>query len=642
LVPDVAQDRGLAVIAREAAGSPSFDVGKQYAVIIGIDKYQEWPGLHSAVSEAKAIKQVLAERYYIDEFYELYDQDASAANIRKLFLEILPTQLGIHDSLLVFYAGHGQLDASKTGFWIACDGSKDIYSQSGWIPNAQLRNMLDQLKAQRILILADACFAGDFLNVNRGASPTVDSAYFRRALQLTARQVLSSGASETVPDQSEFGRQLFNLLERNIEPLLDPVSMYERIRLGVTQTEPLLGSLPGNEQGASFVLFLRTGASESSPTAATSTPPTTPTITITRSYGSLAVSVATAGTLYLDGKPMGDLPAGAKATLDTVEVGDRNIEMHYANGQVEQKSVEAKENELTLVSFILKPAPSMAVKADNMVFVQGGTFSMGASFVNWDPPHQVTLSSYYIDKYDVTVADFRAFVDATGYVTQAERIGGGKVASISGKWPLPGEYVNKTDATWKNPYFVQSDNDPVVEVSWYDAIEYCNWVSIQEGRQSVYKINGTDVAADWSANGYRLPTEAEWLYAAQGGLIGRAKDAKTGYLSPSSLDSFAWYNSNSGGKTHPVGQKSPNLLGLYDMIGDVWQWCWDWNAASTSAAQTDPHGAPTGQYRLICGGSWIDDTGLLHGEEQSNGMLYRICYKPLFITNLNGFRLVHQ
>jgi len=104
LAPDVAQDRGLAVIAREAAGSPDFDVGKQYAVIIGIDKYQEWPGLHSAVSEAKAIKQVLSERYYIDDFFELYDQDASAANIRKLFLETLPARLGIHDSLLVFYA----------------------------------------------------------------------------------------------------------------------------------------------------------------------------------------------------------------------------------------------------------------------------------------------------------------------------------------------------------------------------------------------------------------------------------------------------------------------------------------------------------------------------------------------------------
>ncbi|HEY9054064.1 MAG TPA: PEGA domain-containing protein [Rectinemataceae bacterium] len=257
LLPCSSQGRGLSAIAKEAVGDDSFDVGRQVAVIIGIDRYREWPSLRNAVSEAKKIKSILQERYYIDEFLELYDTEANASAIRRLFAKDLPEKLGIKDSLLVFYAGHGYLDASKTGFWIASDGSKDEFSQSGWIPNAQLRNYLGQLRASRILVLADSCFSGDFIDVHRGGSPTVDSQYYRKALKLTARQILTSGASESVPDESEFGRQLINLLERNTEKVLDPYTMYERIKLGVTRTLPLLGTLPGNEQGASFALFLK-------------------------------------------------------------------------------------------------------------------------------------------------------------------------------------------------------------------------------------------------------------------------------------------------------------------------------------------------------------------------------------------------
>ena len=256
-----AQDRGLSVVAKAVTGNANFEVGRQLAVIIGIDTYQDWTPLKGAVAEAQKLKQVLADGYYMDQFFELYNRDANAANIRRLFTQTLPAVVGIHDSLLVFYAGHGHLDSSKSGFWIPVDGGTDEFTQDRWLPNSQLRNYIGQLKAQRILVVADSCFSGDLLNTNRGAVPTVDSAYYRRALQLTSRQVLSSGSSETVPDDSEFARQLLGYLERNTEPLVDALSMYERIRKGVTQTLPLFGTLPGNESGASFVLFRKpTGA----------------------------------------------------------------------------------------------------------------------------------------------------------------------------------------------------------------------------------------------------------------------------------------------------------------------------------------------------------------------------------------------
>jgi len=282
-----AQDRGLDVIAREVVGSTNYQVGKQYAVIIGIDRYQSWLPLKSAVSEAKNIKRVLADYYYFDEFIELYDADATAVNIRKLFTQTLPAKLDIHDSLLVFYAGHGQLDESKSGFWIPVDGGTDALAQDRWLPNSQLRNYLGQLKAQRVLVMADSCFSGDLLNTSRGASPVIDSAYYKRALQMTARQVLSSGASETVPDESEFGRQVLSYLERNTEPLIDSLSIFERIRGGMTQTLPMFGSLPGNENGASYVFFRKQRESVTQPKLSSQPVATAPLVTLHVSAGSV-------------------------------------------------------------------------------------------------------------------------------------------------------------------------------------------------------------------------------------------------------------------------------------------------------------------------------------------------------------------
>jgi hypothetical protein len=143
----------------------------------------------------------------------------------------------------VFYAGHGQIDASNTGSWVASDGVLDPMSQNGWIPNANLRNMIGRLKAQRILVLADSCFSGDFLDRTRGAPPKIDSAYFQKAVQLRARQVLTAGSSESVADKSEFGRELVDFLERNTAPFLDPDTMYVNIRLGIKNSLPLLGTL---------------------------------------------------------------------------------------------------------------------------------------------------------------------------------------------------------------------------------------------------------------------------------------------------------------------------------------------------------------------------------------------------------------
>ncbi|MBV8129251.1 MAG: formylglycine-generating enzyme family protein [Planctomycetaceae bacterium] len=160
-----------------------------------------------------------------------------------------------------------------------------------------------------------------------------------------------------------------------------------------------------------------------------------------------------------------------------------------------------------------------------------------------------------------------------------------------------------------NPsHFKGSDDLPVENVSWLDAVSFCNKMSEKDKRTPFYRINGTDVA-DVGGNGYRLPTEAEWEYACRAGMAG---------LFPWGDDigkqgEHAWFSDNSDGETHPVGQKRPNAWGLYDMLGNVWEWCADWYDekyfASSPSVAVDPLGPPKASYRVIRGGSWYDARG---------------------------------
>ena len=157
-----------------------------------------------------------------------------------------------------------------------------------------------------------------------------------------------------------------------------------------------------------------------------------------------------------------------------------------------------------------------------------------------------------------------------------------------------------------NPsHFKGSDDLPVESVSWLDAVSFCNKMSEKDKRTPFYRINGTEVA-DVGGNGYRLPTEAEWEYACRAGsttLFPFGDDA-------GKLGEHAWFSDNSDSKTHPVGQKRPNAWGLYDMLGNVWEWCADWYDAkyyaSSPSVAVDPPGPPKAAIRVFRGGCWYN------------------------------------
>ena len=184
-----------------------------------------------------------------------------------------------------------------------------------------------------------------------------------------------------------------------------------------------------------------------------------------------------------------------------------------------------------------------------------------------------------------------------------------------------GFFISETQVTQRqwvevmgsNPSrFSGCDECPVETVSWYEAVEYCNELSDLEGLDPAYEVHGTDVSWDASANGYRLPTEAEWEYSCRAGTTTAFYNggiSATGCTLDPNLDQIGWYCGNAGGKTHEVRQKLPNPWRLYGMSGNVHEWCWDWSKNYPAGPVTDPTGPTSGSRRINRGGTWREGVG---------------------------------
>ena len=187
-----------------------------------------------------------------------------------------------------------------------------------------------------------------------------------------------------------------------------------------------------------------------------------------------------------------------------------------------------------------------------------------------------------------------------------------------------------------NPSHFRGATLPVEQVSWFDAVEFANLLSEREGLTPAYRISGSYVQWDRDADGYRLPTEAEWEYAARAG-------EDTLYAGSDSPSSVAWYKDNSGSRTHEVALKTPNAWGLYDMSGNVWEWCWDWHPCQTGKAcpspypgtSVDPIGESSGSERIYRGGSWKEPRSKVRNANRG-------FYKPSSTNSHRGLRLARN
>jgi formylglycine-generating enzyme required for sulfatase activity len=299
-------------------------------------------------------------------------------------------------------------------------------------------------------------------------------------------------------------------------------------------------------------------------------------------------------------------------SLNTFAAYILDIEKHTVTGTPAEESYTtfAQGYELMpriaakLSGGITDPAPA------NMVRVEGGTFQMGNPSGGEDrerPVHTVNIKSFYMGRYEVTQKEWREIMGTT---LRQQR--------------------DMEDRSM--PLFGERDNYPMYYVNWYEAVEYCNKLSIKEGLTPAYRGSGDNITCNWNANGYRLPTEAEWEYAAKGG----NKDYLTYvYSGSNSVDAVAWYDRNSGISTHTVGTKVPNSLGIYDMSGNVWEWCWDWYGNYASGTQSDPRGPSSGANRVFRGGCWGNSAVYVRSA-------YRSDNTPSDRNFAVGFRLVRN
>ena len=254
---------------------------------------------------------------------------------------------------------------------------------------------------------------------------------------------------------------------------------------------------------------------------------------------------------------------------------------------------------LILVGFLFLscvPQKNEYKASGNMIFIKGGKFTMGSSSREQDRDidemqRRITVSSFYIGKSEVTQKEFMELMNI-------------------------------------NPSAFKDDSLPVENISWFYAIEYCNRLSMNEGLTPVYSSDGVNVIFNRNANGYRLPTEAEWEYACRAG-------KKSAYFTGKRITHrHANFGSNLG-TTSSAGRQAPNPWGIFDMPGNVFEWCWDWHGFYDKDDLIDPQGPAAGSNRVIRGGSWANGENTLRSA-------YRNFFSPSSGNDRIGFRLARN
>ena len=326
-------------------------------------------------------------------------------------------------------------------------------------------------------------------------------------------------------------------------------------------------------------------------------------------YGSLIVDGSPADVaVYVDGKKVGTSPLFVSELL----IGTHKVRLEKDGYDQQEKTVQIAENQESMLDFTLaketpkalpQPVPDASSTGNqtftvngvsfNMIKVKGGTFTMGAtseqgSDVGNDakPVHKVTLSDYYIGETEVTQELWQAVMGTT-IQEQAKK------------------------GTYNTSLYGVGNSYPMYYISWDDCQTF------------ITKLN------QLTGKNFRLPTEAEWEYAARGGQ--KSKGYK--YAGSNALSDVVWYRDNSSSKTHPVKQKQANELGLYDMSGNVWEWCQDWYGSYSSNAQTNPTGPSSGSSRVRRGSSW-------DSYASSCRVAFRDFKSPGFRGSNNGVRVV--
>ncbi len=579
-----AQQRGMKPVQVTVEGTTTTLYKQSHALVIGVSAYNMGlPPLPGVAGDINRVQSALESNGF--DVTKVLNPDA--AGLQRAFNTFISQYgQGNDNRLLIYFAGHGYTEkmpyGEDIGYICPVDAPNPLKDpgnfQAKAMPMGQIEIYAKQIKSKHALFLFDACFSGSIFSTSR-AIPEIIS----YKTTLPVRQFITSGsAEETVPDksifQSQFIRALNGEADANKDGFLTGTELGDFLQSTVENysygsQHPQYGKIrnPNLDKG-DFVFVINTVAL--SGTVSTPTQPAKRQVVIEEAQitGAIELSTELSGSLYLDGDFARSVNANSRYTLKDLYVGEHTLKI--TGDETWEGSVTVEPNGLAKVDVRKK----ISEQITDMVLVKGGTFQMGSNESDDEKPvHSVTLSDFLIGKTEVTQNQWR---DVTG----------------------------NDPSNFKN-----CDNCPVEMVSWDDIQEFIQKLNQKTGKN------------------YRLPTEAEWEYAAKGGNQSR------GYtLSGSNtIDEVAWFFKNSGLRTNPVGQKQQNELGLYDMSGNVSEWCSDWYGSEyyQSSPSSNPKGASSGSYRVYRGGSWdLDARSCRVANRDRNAPDYR--------DNALGFRLV--
>jgi formylglycine-generating enzyme required for sulfatase activity len=469
------------------------------------------------------------------------------------------------ESRLIFYfAGHGytkRIYGNDIGYLLPVNCPNPERDPMGFqtraMPMGQIELFAQQVQSKHALFLFDACFSGAVFAQSRDVPGIIGY-----KITKPVRQFITSGtADETVPDISIFRRQLVSGLngdaDLNHDGYITGTELGDFLQTTVVNyskasLHPQFGKIrdPNLDKG-DFVFVLGgklSSADVSSPVALKND---TPVESISEKslvrYGNIEITAGFAGKLYIDNVYKKDVSESTLITINNLTSGEHLVRIEGEDNVEKTVSVSPDMNVSVTLDRTIKSVAGMP----EMVFVQGGTFQMGSNDGGFmeQPIHQVTVSDFYIGKYEVTQKQWR-------------------------------------DVMGNNPSAFKDCIDcPVENVSWNDVQDFLKKLSQKTGVE------------------FRLPTEAEWEYAARGG----NQSLGYTYSGGQSLDNIAWFKgNNSSHKTNTVGQKQPNELKIFDMSGNVWEWCNDWcnEKYYISSPVIDPQGPSQGKTKSMRGGSF--------------------------------------
>jgi formylglycine-generating enzyme required for sulfatase activity len=580
--------------------------GKDYALFFAVRDYDHWSDLKNPIRDAEAIASLLREEYGFEEIR--IEPNPSFQTIIKTLTNYQLKGFDPEDQLFIFFSGHGTFnDLSKEGFFIPSDAQKDDPLQNTYLPLTRLERNVGSIPCKHILLIIDACYSGTFnetiaLSKNdnsisstwmmNGIGPENQEAkknWIKMKLEKRSRLCITSGGKERTSDGIEHSPLTEAFLRNLRDPGDDAILTADELTASLRniQPEPKSFSFGIHDPDGSFLFVRKEEVVNFN----------------LQSYENRqkdleawkkakSVNTTKAFQDYLKNFPKGSFRREAYKALGEPE---ENLEWELA------RSINTPESYQSYLSkYPSGKYSTLALKLMmpefNMVLVRGGTFTMGCTGEQGfdcdedeKPAHEVTLSDFYIGKYEVTQKEWRQVMGS-------------------------------------NPSIIKNcDNCPVERVSWEDIQQFLTRLNANTGKA------------------YRLPTEAEWEYAARGGSF--SKGYKFAGSSSRNGDDVAWHWFNSGntgdqdsdeseGEYYPVGQKKANELGLYDFSGNVNEWCQDWYSKYSAASQVNPKGPNTGYLKVRRGGSWFDPS---IDARVSN----RNFSSPNFRDFETGFRLAH-